>query len=176
MLKQISRLKKQLLYCLISLDFQEREAITHGAPAKSLQPCQTLCDPIDGSPPGFPVPGNLQARILQWVAISFSNAKQWKVKVKSLSRVRLLATLWIAAYQAPQAMGFSRQEYWSGLPLPSHRRQWKEHLAGNDEIGALILVQAEQRFFLPLIVKILSYFSCKTKPQQYCKEINLQSK
>ena len=87
--------------------------------AKSLQSCPTLCDPIDGSPPGSPVPGILQARTLEWVAISFSSAWKWKVKGKSLSRVRLLATPWTAAYQAPQSMGFSRQEYWSGVPLPS---------------------------------------------------------
>ena len=89
------------------------------AAAKSRQSCPTLCDPIDGSPPGSPVPGILQARTLEWVAISFSNAAKWKVKVKSLSRVRLLATPWTAAYQAPSSMGFSRQEYWSGVPLPS---------------------------------------------------------
>ena len=89
------------------------------AAAKLLQPCPTLCDPIDGSPPGSPVPGILQARTLEWVAISFSSACKWKVKVKSLSRVRLLVTLWTAAYQAPPSMGFSRQEYWSGVPLPS---------------------------------------------------------
>ena len=62
------------------------------AAAKSLQSCPTLCDPMDGSPPGSPVPGILQARALEWVAISFSNAWKWKVKVKSLSRVLLLAT------------------------------------------------------------------------------------
>ena len=62
------------------------------AAAKSLQSCLTLCDPIDGSPPGSPVPGILQARTLEWVAISFSNAWKWKVEVKSLSRVWLLAT------------------------------------------------------------------------------------
>ena len=78
-----------------------------------------LCDPIDGSPPGSPVPGILQARTLEWVAISFSNAWKRKVKVKSLSRVRLFATPWTAAHQAPPSMGFSRQEYWSGVPLPS---------------------------------------------------------
>ena len=87
--------------------------------AKSLQSCPTLCDPIDGSPPGSLVPGILQARTLEWVAISFSNAWKGKVKVKLLSRVRLLATPWTAAYQAPPSMGFSRQEYWSGVPLPS---------------------------------------------------------
>ena len=86
--------------------------------AKSLQSCPTLCDPIDGSPPGFPVPGILWARTLEWVAISFSNAWKWKVKVKLLSRVRPSATPWTAAFQAPPSMGFSRQEYWSGVPLP----------------------------------------------------------
>ena len=89
------------------------------ATAKSLQSCRTLCNPIDGSPPGSSVPGILQARILEWVAISSSNAWKWKVKVKSLSRVRLLATPWTVAYQVPLSMGFSRQEYGSGLPLPS---------------------------------------------------------
>ena len=94
-----------------------REALA--AAAKSLQSCLTLCDPIDRSPPGSPVPGIPQARTLEWVAISFSNAWKWKVKVKSLSRVQLLATPWTTAYQAPLSMGFSRQEYWSGVPLPS---------------------------------------------------------
>jgi len=89
------------------------------AAAESLQSCSTLCDPIVGSPPGSPVPGILQARTLEWVAISFSSAWKWKVKVKSLSRVRLLATPWTAAYQAPLSMGFSRQEHWSGVPSPS---------------------------------------------------------
>ena len=89
------------------------------AAAKSLQSCPTLCVPTDGSPPGSPVPGILQARTLEWVAISFSNAWKWKVKVKSLSRVRLLATPWTVAHQAPPSMGFSRQEYWSGVPLTS---------------------------------------------------------
>jgi len=93
--------------------------IQSAAAAKSLQSCPTLCDPIDGSPPGSPVPGSLQARTLEWVAISFSNAEKWKLKVKPLSHVRLLATPWTAAYQAPLCMGFSRQEYWNGVPLPS---------------------------------------------------------
>ena len=88
------------------------------AAAKSLQSCPTLCDPRDGSPPGSLVPGILQARTLEWGAISFSNAWKWKVKVKLLSRVRLLSTPWTAAYQAPPFMGFSRQEYWSGVPSP----------------------------------------------------------
>ena len=88
------------------------------ATAKSLQSCLTLCDPIDGSLPGSPIPGILQARTLEWVAISFSHAWKWKVKVESLSRVRLFSTSWTAAYQAPLPMGFSRQEHWSGVPLP----------------------------------------------------------
>ena len=89
------------------------------AAAKSLQSCPSLCDPIDGSPPGSPIPGILQARTLECVAISFSKAWKWKVKVKSLSHVRLLVTPWTTAYQAPPSLGFSRQEYWSELPLPS---------------------------------------------------------
>ena len=89
------------------------------AAAKSLQSCPTLCDPIDDSPPCSPIPGILQARTLEWVTISFSNAWKWKVKVKSLSCVQLLATPWTADYQAPSSMGFSRQEHWSGVPLPS---------------------------------------------------------
>ena len=89
------------------------------AATKSHQSCPTLCNPRDGSPLGSSVPGILQARTLEWVAISFSNAWRWKVKVKSLSRVQLLVTPWTAAYQAPPSMGFSRQEYWSGVPLPS---------------------------------------------------------
>ena len=87
------------------------------AAAKSLQSCPTLCDPRDSSPPGFPFPGILQARTLEWVAISFSNEWKWKVKVKVLSLVRLLATPWTAAYRAPLPRGFSRQEDWSGVPL-----------------------------------------------------------
>ena len=88
------------------------------AAAKSLQSCPTLCDSIDCSPPGSPVPGILQARTLETVAISFSNAWKWKLKVKSLSHVWLFKTPWTAAHQAPPSMGVSRQEYWSGVPLP----------------------------------------------------------
>ena len=97
----------------------ESESVSHSAAAAaSLQSCPTL-RPIDGSPPGSPVPGILQARTLEWVAISFSNAWKWKGKGKSLSRVWLLAIPWTAAHQAPLSMRFSRQEYWSGVPLPS---------------------------------------------------------
>ena len=91
------------------------------AAAKSLQLCPTLSDPIDGNPLGSSVPGILQARVLEWVAISFSNAWKWKVKVKSLSLVRLLATPWTAAHQAPPSMGFSRQcKYYAELPVRAH--------------------------------------------------------
>ena len=95
------------------------EALVYPAVAKSLESCPALCDPIDGSPPGSPIPGILQARTLEWVAVSFSNAWKWKVKVKSLSRVWPSATPWTAAFQASPSMVFSRQEYWSGVPLPS---------------------------------------------------------
>ena len=97
------------------------------AAAESLQSCLTLCDPIHGSPPGSAVPGILHARTLEWVAIPFSACK-WKVKVKSLSRVRLLETPWTAAHQAPLLMGFSRQRYWSGvlLPSPNFRIHWSK--------------------------------------------------
>ena len=94
--------------------------------AKLLQSCPTLCDPIDGSPPGSPVPRILQARALEWGAISFSNAWKWRMKGKLLSHVWLLATPWTAAYQAPLSMGFSRQEYWSGVPLPSPEDLYEE--------------------------------------------------
>ena len=101
--------------------------------AKLRQLFPTLCDPVDGSPPGSSVPGILQARTLEWVAISFSNAWKWKVKGKSLSCVQLLATPWTAAYQAPLPMGFSRQEYWSGVPLPmwelDHKKRWAHQLS-----------------------------------------------
>ena len=100
------------------------ELAAAAAAAKSLQSCPTLCDPIDGSPPGSPVPEILQAQTLEWVAISFSNAWKWKVKGKLLSRVQLLVTSWTAVHQAPPSMGFSRQEYWSGVPLPSPWHYW----------------------------------------------------
>ena len=89
------------------------------AAAKLLQSCPTLCDPIDGSPPGPSVHGIFQARVLEWVVISFSNVWKWKVKVKSLSCVWPLETPLTAVHQAPLSMGFSRQEYWSGVPSPS---------------------------------------------------------
>ena len=98
------------------LEEDTRSAGTAAAAAESSQSCLTLCDPIDGSPPASPVPGILQARTLEWAAISFSNAWKWKVKVKSLSRVLLVTTPWTAAHQALPSMGCSRQEYWSENP------------------------------------------------------------
>ena len=81
--------------------------------------CCFSCVRLCMTPPGSPIPGILQARTLEWVAISFSNAWKWKLKVKSLSHVQLLATPWTTAHQAPPSMGFSRSEYWGGVPLPS---------------------------------------------------------
>ena len=97
------------------------------AAAKSLQSCPTLCDPIDGSPSGSLVPGILQARTQEWVAISFSNTWKWKVKAKPLSRVRLPATPWTAAHQAPPSLGFSRQEHWSGCHSYYYAAKWISH-------------------------------------------------
>ena len=121
---------------------------------KSLQSCPTLCDPIDGSPLGSSVPRILQARILEWVAISFSSA--WKWKVKLLSRVRLLVTPWTAAYQAPLSMGFSRQEYWNGVPLPSpvfpivmyECESWTINKAEHQRIDAFELLLNCSTFFM----------------------------
>ena len=110
-----------------NLSFTQHTAAAAAA-AKSLQSCPTLCDPNIGSPPGSPVPGILQARALEWVAISFFNSCKWKVKVKSLSHAWLLATPWTAAYQPPLSIGFSRQEYWSGVPLPSLTQHTNEGL------------------------------------------------
>ena len=129
------------------------------AAAKSLQLCPTLCEPTDGSPPGSPVPEILQARTLEWVPISFSNAWKWKVKVKSLSRVLLLATPWTAAHQAPPSMGFSRQEYWSGVPLPSPNFFfffccWSTSI---DFLDVFIILSDYFEFFRYIITDLTSY-------------------
>ena len=141
---------------------------TFAAAAKSLQSCTILWDPIDGSPPGSPVPGILQARTLEWVAISFCNAWKWKVKVKSLSRVRPSATPWTAAHQAPPPMGFSRQEYWSGVPLPSPDR----HLGGfyilatvssatmNIGVHASFRIMFSSRYMLGSGIAVLCVHTC----------------
>ena len=122
-----------------------RHSSAAAAAAKSLQSCLTLCNPIDSSPPGSPVPGILQARTLEWVAISFSNAWKWKVKVKSLSRVRLFTTPWTAAYQAPLSMGFSRQEYWSGVPSPSLAQLCRALQRPRSPSGQFLLLQEHCR-------------------------------
>ena len=111
---------KKFSYC------QEQLILMVISESEVAQSCPTPSDPMDCSLPGSPIPGILQARTLEWVAISFSNAWKWKVKVKSLSHVRLLATTWTAAYQAPPSMGFSRQEY---RPLKSIKK--KRHHFGN---------------------------------------------
>ena len=129
---------KWFLYTYVSTDVgsskkQESSRKTPAAPAaKSLQSCPTLCNPIDTSPPGYAVPGILQARTLEWVAISFSNAWKWKAKMKLFSGVRLFVTPWTAAYQAPLSMGVSRQEYWSGVP--SMASQWQKCISLQDQV------------------------------------------
>ena len=114
-----SKLHKSTYFCVVGVHSSLQTGECLAAAAKLLQSCPTLCDPIDSSPSGSSVPEILQARVLEGVAIVFSNAQKWKVKVKALSRVWLFETPWTVAYQAPPSMGFSRQEYWSGVPLPS---------------------------------------------------------
>ena len=138
-----------------------RTLLAAATAAKSLQSCLTLCDPIDGSPPGSPIPGILQARILEWVAISFSNAWKWKVKEKSLRPVHLFATPWTAAYQAPRPMGFSRQEYWSGVPLPSPNLL--------EESGNTFPFWEEQQAKRKLFLSSFSFESCSIR--MWCLEL-----
>ena len=109
---------------------------TTAAAAKSLQSCPTLCDPRDGSPPGSSIPGILQARTLEWVAISFSNAWKWKLKAKSLSHVRLFGTPWTAAYQAPPSVGFfqARVLEWGGIALSDLFLQTQGNLGAGTQI------------------------------------------
>ena len=133
------------------------------AAAKSLQSCPTLCDPIDGNPPGSSVPGILQTRTLEWVAISFSKAWKWKVKVKSLSRVQPFQTPWTAAYQAPPSMGFSRQEYWSGLPLPSPRRASSRETANSPFLCLSVLLKPQWiSWCLPTLLRTI-FFTTSTE-------------
>ena len=121
----------QAIYQVTDCNFSaESKATPPPPPTKSLQSCPTLCNPIDSSSPGSTIPGLLQARTLEWVAISFSKAWKWKGRVKWLSRVWLFATPWTAAYQAPPSIGFSRQEYWSGVPLPSPESKARWFLLG----------------------------------------------
>ena len=146
--------------CLISIQHSVLKVTSEMAPhflslywAATVQSCPTLCDPIDGSPPGSPVPGILQARTLEWVAISFSNEWKWKVKGKSLSRVQLLTTPWTAAYQAPPSMGFARQEYWSGVPLPSPRNTFIKWQITSECLCIINLSSSKgNKFFYPYTV------------------------
>ena len=133
--------------------------ICYAAAAKSLQLCPTLCDPIDGSPPGSPIPGIFQARTLEWAAISFSSAWKWKVKVKSLSLIRLFVTPWTAAYQAPPPMGSSRQEYWGGMPLPSPTNVWDEcnYAVVWAFFGIAFLWDWNENWPFPVLWKLLSF-------------------
>ena len=140
------------------------------AAAKSLQLCLTLCDPIDSSPPGSAAPGILQARTLEWAVISFSNAWKWKVKGKLLSRVRLLATPWTAAYQAPLSMGFSRQEYWSRVPLPSKSVFPDLEKPSKTHTGTLVIVTSWSH---PHSFLIASYSPWLTIPRLWLSNILL---
>ena len=133
--------------CYILMETQSSLCyIVVAAAAKSRQSCLTLCDPIDSSPPGSAIPRILQARTLEWVAISFSIAWKWKVKVKSPSRDRLVATPWTVAHQAPPSMGFSRQEYWSGLPYSSGDHTLKSG------VWACLLCSSFSRLFWPFLI------------------------
>ena len=127
------------------------EEYAAAAAAKLLQSCPTPCDPLDCSLPGSPVPGILQARTLEWVAISFSNAWKWKVKVKSLSRVWLLATPGTAARQAPPSIGFSGQQYWSGVPLPSPLEEYR-HVSNPLALTSAHFVNILLTFLLPSLI------------------------
>ena len=94
-------------------------AAAAAAAAKSPQSCPTLCDPIEGSPLGSSVPGILQARILEWVAISFSNARKLKSESEVAQSCPTLSDPMDCSLPGSSVHGFSRQEYWSGVPLPS---------------------------------------------------------
>ena len=134
--------------------------------ARSRQLCLTPCNPIDGSPTGSSVPGILQARTLEWVAIYFSNAWKWKVKVKSLSRVRLFATPWTVAYQAPPSMGFSRQEYWSGVPFAFSEAMLMNYVFTLDSFFKLVPTKTQKGFDKPVCFTLanvlLSYVNGST--------------
>ena len=138
-------------------------AAAAAAAAASVHSCLTLHDPIDGSPPGSPVPGILQARTLECVTISFSNAWKWKVKVKSLSLVRLLATPWTAAHQAPLSMGFSRQEYRSGVPLPSLEVLIKRRHIHFSLMGLCIFLNIYTIFLMEIIMYELLHLTNSTE-------------
>ena len=150
----LPRLTSQYQFCFRSFsesEFLQLNNVSHFvAAAKSLQSCLTLCDPIDGRTQDSPVPRILQARTLEWVAISFSNAWKWKVKVKLLSCVRLFVIPWTAAHQALPSMGFSRQEYWSGVPLSMIKEQeWQQTLGWR--VSNILHYQSSPNFLWPEI-------------------------
>ena len=171
----ISLFVSMTVKCCI-LQIQRKEDIKqYAAAAKSIQSCLTLCDPMDGSPPGSPIPGILQARTLEWVAISFSNAWKWKMKVRSLSPVWLLATPWTAAYQAPLSMGFSRQEYWSGVPLPSPKediQMAKKHMkrCSTSLINRDTQIKTTMRSHLTVVRMAIIKKSSNNKCWRWCGE------
>ena len=160
------RLALSLMDILNNIDSNRSLSELHfyrpAADAASLQSCPTPCDPRDRSPPGSPIPGILQARALEWAAISFSNAWKCKVKGKSLSYVRILATPWTTAYQAPLSMGFSRQEYWSGVSLPSplYRSIWSLIYLKSCKI--LIQIYVIKAYTVPLFPWLKLVCMCST--------------
>ena len=148
---QDQRVQYSKVFCLWKMKFSIQSSPT------------TLCDPIDSSPPGSPVPRVLQARTLGWVAVSFSNAWKWKVKVKPLSLVRLLATPWTAAYQAPPSKGFSKQGYWSGVPLPSPEVLIKRRHIHFSLMGLCIFLNLYTIFLMEIIMYELSHLTNNTE-------------
>ena len=148
-----------LLDFFVNLTHQE---VAAAAAAKSLQSCPTLCDPIDGSPPGSPVPGILQARILECVAISFFDAWKWKVKVKLLSRIWLLATPWTAAYQAPPSMGFfqARVLEWGAIAFSARGYR---HIY----ISGLAFQTEGKSIYLPLLSRVEGLPNTGKVPQNF---------
>ena len=150
------------------------------AAAKSLQSCPALSDPMDCSLPGSSVHGIFQARVLECVAISFSNAWKWKVKVKSLSCVRLFTTQWTAAHQAPPSMGFSRQEYWSGVPLPSPLSSARPPIfrlffkLNKIHAGKPLLVEVQLKAFLTDRAAMKTYGNCAA--MRYMSNVSVCSK
>ena len=136
-----------------------------------LQSCPTLCNPIDGSPPGSAITGILQARTLEWASISFTNAWKWKVKVKSLSRVRLFATPWTAAHQVPPSMGFSRREDWSGVPLPSPINNHSSWYIQRDLLSLWFYAFLEKPSQISLNCLVLTFLNCKWCPLSPTQDI-----
>ena len=143
-------MQEKWIWSLYREDLLEKEMATHSkilawdkrteepaaAAAESLQSCPTLCDPIDGSPPGSPIPGILQARTLEWVAISFSNAWKWKVKVKSLSRVRPSATPTMGSQKSWTWLNNSTTTMW--IKVRDFKASAMQHLQALEELGVCL--------------------------------------